>query len=147
MTNITHNLIERVTPRRLLLATLLALTSALAVGFMVAPAAQAAGRNYHICVTTGSAFGAGTDSNVEVQLSGILGTTGFMLLDDWRNNFEWNTTDCFDVFNIDVGRVRQVNVRSSGDGSWYLSKIKVNAQEPCPYFNWVWDPVLPLLCP
>jgi hypothetical protein len=144
---IQPNMSTRGAPRRMLLATVLAFASVLSVTFANAPAAQAAGKNYHICVTTGSAFGAGTDSNVEVQLAGPLGTTGFMLLDDWKNNFEWNTTDCFDVFGFDVGRVRTVTVKSSGDGSWYLSKIRVNDQLPCPYWNWVWDSVLPLGCP
>jgi hypothetical protein len=128
---------RRVQPRRAVLAAVLALVSALSLCFAMAPGANASvNKFYNICVQTGTAAGAGTDSNVEVRIAGTKASTGWIVLDDSRNNFENGTNECFDIWSTDVGSVTSVTVWTDGDRNWFLSFIAVNGQI-AGFHNWV----------
>jgi len=123
--------------RRAALATALALVSALTLSFAMAPAANASpNRFYNICVQTGTAAGAGTDSNVEVRIGGTQAATGWIVLDDSRDNFENGTNECFGVWSTDVGSITSVTVWTDGNRNWFLSYISVNGQI-AGFNNWV----------
>jgi hypothetical protein len=136
-TPLNRMLNRRGEPRRVVLAAVLALVSALSVSFALAPGANAsAARFYNICVQTGTVSGAGTDSNVAVSINGTKGTTGFITLDDTRDNFENGTYECFPTWSTDVGSVTSVTVWTDGNRNWFLSYINVNGQT-APFNNWV----------
>lgn len=95
------------------------------------------GIQYQIKVKTGSAFGAGTDSDVYIRLVGDQGTTDEVLLNYGMTN-QINTrgnpfeTKGYDVgvfnFNKDVGEIKRVEVRTDRSGAgadWLLDAIEV----------------------
>lgn len=128
---------SRIEPRRVVLAAVLALVSALSLSFATAPGADASvNRFYNICVQTGTAAGAGTDSNVEVRIGGTKASTGWLVLDDSRDNFENGTNECFGMWSTDVGSVTSVTVWTDGNRNWFLSYIAVNGQI-AGFNNWV----------
>ena len=92
---------------------------------------------YQIKVKTGSAIGAGTDSNVYIRLVGDQGTTDEVLLNYGVTN-QFNTrgnpfeTKGYDVgvfnFNQDVGKIKGIEVRTDRSGAgadWLLDAIEV----------------------
>ncbi len=95
------------------------------------------GIQYQIKVKTGSAFGAGTDSDVYIRLVGDQGTTDEVLLNYGMTN-QINTrgnpfeTKGYDVgvfnFNQDVGEIKRIEVRTDRSGAgadWLLDTIEV----------------------
>lgn len=95
------------------------------------------GIQYQIKVKTGSAFGAGTDSDVYIRLVGDQGTTDEVLLNYGVTN-QFNTrgnpfeTKGYDVgvfnFNQDVGKIKRIEVRTDRSGAgddWLLDSIEV----------------------
>lgn len=127
---------SRTEPRRVMLAAVLALVSALSLSFAMASTANASTRLYNVCVQTGTASGAGTDSNVEIRIGGTRAATGWFVLDDARDNFESGTNECFPIWTIDVGSVTSVTVWTDGDRNWFLNTITVNGQI-AGFYNWV----------
>ena len=95
------------------------------------------GIQYQIKVKTGTAFGAGTDSDVYIRLVGDQGTTDEVLLNYGMTN-QFNTrgnpfeTKGYDVgvfnFNQDVGKIKRIEVRTDRSGAgadWLLDAIEV----------------------
>lgn len=110
-----------------LIAALCALLAGLA--FSAAGAAQASAapsKLYTVCVKTADEPNAGTDSDVMLEVRGTNGWTGFVTLDDSRDNFERNTTDCFSYFAHDVQTITSVRVWTNGNSNWKLSWVNVN---------------------
>lgn len=137
MTKIDHARSVLAEPRRILLAGLLVLVAALATSFASAPAADAASRQYRVCVTTGTLWGAGTDANVAVSLNGTLGSTNYVTLDGPGNDFEAGNTDCFTFWERDIGALRSVAVWTDAGGGWYLKHIQVNGLPACWANKWM----------
>jgi len=93
---------------------------------------------YKVCVTTGTVSGAGTDSDVEVNIGGVAADpTGFIALANNADPFENGQTDCFRVWGADVGRVTSVTVWTNGNRNWYLADIEVNDDKDATFNNWV----------
>lgn len=60
---------------------------------------------YQIVVHTGDKFGAGTNANVSVILYGENGDTGIRpLTQSFRDLFERNQTDKFEIVAVDLGK-------------------------------------------
>jgi uncharacterized protein YfaQ (DUF2300 family) len=127
---------KRMQLRRILLVTVLALISALSLTFAITSTADAASKHYSICAKTADIWLAGTDSDVEVKLTGTAGSTTWLVLDDSKDNFERGTTDCFGIWSTDVGTLKTVTVWTSGSRNWFLSHIDVNNQV-FPHNGWV----------
>ena len=90
---------------------------------------------YRIDVKTGKNWGAGTDSNVSVQLVGANGTSDvFELGDDakiskHRNKFEQAQVDSFEIEAPDVGALKELIVTMDGSGvssKWQLHGMSVH---------------------
>ena len=90
---------------------------------------------YKIEVKTGGASGAGTDSNIRIELHGNAYSkdTGYINMSDMAGSgqdFEKNYLDCFKIgFNVNgIGDVQSISIDKDNGGSgpnWYLSYIKL----------------------
>lgn len=86
---------------------------------------------YNFEIHTGDQSGAGTDSNIFVQLVGERGITNEVRLNPFisGNAFERNQTDTFSaVFNEDVGDIYKIKLRSDmryAGAAWLLDYINV----------------------
>ncbi|XP_064633987.1 lipoxygenase homology domain-containing protein 1-like isoform X3 [Lineus longissimus] len=95
---------------------------------------------YHVNVTTGDVWGAGTDSNVYIYLFGDKDDTGKVLLKSsltHKNKFERNQTDEFVVEAVDIGELQKIRVGHDGAGggaAWYLDKVEID----CPSLGRRW---------
>jgi hypothetical protein len=92
-------------------------------------------RNYEVSIKTGNKTGAGTDSNIYLTLSGVLGRTEEIQVNQFisGNAFERNNTDTFMLKNIiNIGEVlRSVKIRSDdkfAGSAWYLESITINGK-------------------
>ncbi len=77
----------------------------------------------HVCVSRG----AGTDSNVFIEMHGELGSVGQSRLETAANNFERGQVDNFVVKGTNVGDVQKVLIwhDNSGLGSdWHLQQVR-----------------------
>ncbi|KAG1672531.1 hypothetical protein FOA52_002840, partial [Chlamydomonas sp. UWO 241] len=112
-------------------------------------AGQAAGgkHTYKVEVKTSDVRGAGTDSNVSIQVFGTKGDTGAHNLDDSKNNFERDMLDNFFFEAPDIGDIRSALVKCDGKGlgaAWHLDSITVTnaitgAHGKFVYQNWFDD--------
>ena len=90
---------------------------------------------YKIEVKTGGVSGAGTDSNIRIELHGNAYSkdTGYINMSDMAGSgqdFEKNYLDCFKIgFNVNgIGDVQSISIDKNNGGSgpnWYLSYIKL----------------------
>ncbi|CAG9460469.1 unnamed protein product [Pedinophyceae sp. YPF-701] len=98
---------------------------------MATPEQSANGRRqYRLRVFTSDVRGAGTDSDVFVNLYGSRGCSGERQLDTGlHNDFERGQVDTFFLDTDDLGALNKVTVRTSGHGlgdSWHLDRIEVS---------------------
>ena len=105
---------------------------ALLAGFAIsaAGAAQASAspyKWYSVCVHTANESDAGTNSDVQLEVRGTNGYTGFVTLDAaWYDDFETNSTDCYGYFAHDVQTINSVRVWTNGLYNWKLAYVTVN---------------------
>ena len=81
-------------------------------------------------VFTGDKWGAGTDANVFVAMTGEFGDSGERELKDSENvnKFEKNQEDVFKVAAVELGRLKKLKVRhdnKGGGAAWYLDRVEV----------------------
>ena len=84
-------------------------------------------------VFTGDKWGAGTDANVFVAMTGDLGDSGERQLRDSdagsANKFERNQQDAFTLTAVELGRLRKLKIRhdnKGGGAAWYLDRVEVD---------------------
>ena len=108
--------------------------------------AVSASADYQIGVKTGTAKDAGTDSNVYITLVGTQGTSGEILLDDYRNNFENGQLEYFDEVTGNLGKIHTIKIRTDhteDNPDWqlaYITVAKFDTQEKWtfPHYNkWI----------
>ncbi|XP_052229243.1 lipoxygenase homology domain-containing protein 1-like isoform X2 [Dreissena polymorpha] len=86
---------------------------------------------YNVHIFTGNISGAGTDSNVFLNIYGQNGDTGEREMKDSSthgNKFEKNQEDVFTMKAIDLGKLLKLKIRhdNSGVGSaWFLDRVEV----------------------
>ncbi|XP_012940880.1 lipoxygenase homology domain-containing protein 1 [Aplysia californica] len=88
---------------------------------------------YEVTIWTGTKSGAGTDSNVFLQLYGKDGKTQEISLRNKTDNFEKGQVDKFKIEAPDVGRLQKVRIGHDGTGmfsGWYLDKMLIQRQLP-----------------
>ncbi|KAG2499991.1 hypothetical protein HYH03_002273 [Edaphochlamys debaryana] len=84
--------------------------------------------DYKVSVYTSDIRGAGTDSNVFIEMHGGLGSVGQTRLETSANNFERGQVDHFVVKGTNIGDVQRIVVwhDNSGIGSdWHLQQVEV----------------------
>ncbi|XP_074659812.1 lipoxygenase homology domain-containing protein 1-like [Tubulanus polymorphus] len=101
---------------------------------------KAAMQTYHVYVTTGDKWGAGTDANVFIYLFGELDTTGQVFLKSsktYNNKFERNHTDEFIIEAVDIGDLQKIKIGHDdygGGADWFLDKVEID----CPALGKKW---------
>ena len=85
---------------------------------------------YTVRVFTGDKWGAGTDANVFIAMTGELGDSGERQLDDSgnANKFERNQEDAFKVTAVELGRLKKLKIHhdnKGGGAAWYLDRVEV----------------------
>ncbi|KAL5006870.1 hypothetical protein ScPMuIL_015676 [Solemya velum] len=101
---------------------------------------KAATTTYHVHVTTGKVWGAGTDANVYVILYGDQDNTGQMFLKSSKthtNKFEKGKTDVFDLEAVNIGDLKKIRIghdNAGGGAAWHLDKVVIDA--PSLGKNW-----------
>lgn len=101
---------------------------------------KAAMQTYHVKVTTGTVWGAGTDANVFIVLYGDNDDTGVVLLKSSRthtNKFENGNTDEFLVEAVNIGELRKIKIGHDNEGggaAWFLDKVLIE----CPSLGRNW---------
>ncbi|XP_047448234.1 lipoxygenase homology domain-containing protein 1 [Mugil cephalus] len=95
---------------------------------------------YEVCVFTGDMMGAGTDSNVYINIYGENGDTGerYLKNSDNLNKFERGEEDVFTVTAIDLGPLKKLRIRhdnTRSNSSWYLDRVEiVDTKEDTTYY-------------
>ena len=87
--------------------------------------------DYTVRVFTGDKWGAGTDANVLVAMTGELGDSGERELRDSGNvnKFERNQEDAFTLTAVELGRLKKLKIRhdnKGGGAAWYLDRVEVD---------------------
>jgi len=83
---------------------------------------------YTVTVHTSDIRGAGTDSNVTIELHGDKGAVGETKLDNHQNNFERDRRDVFKITGSDVGEMDHVVIKHDNSGlgaDWHLASVEV----------------------
>ncbi|GFN87702.1 hypothetical protein PoB_001420800 [Plakobranchus ocellatus] len=84
---------------------------------------------YEIVVITGDVKGAGTNANVHITIFGMNGNTGRRpLTQSFRDLFERNQTDKFQIEALDLGELNKVKIEHDNSGfrpSWFLDRVEV----------------------
>ncbi|XP_070566658.1 lipoxygenase homology domain-containing protein 1-like isoform X2 [Ptychodera flava] len=86
---------------------------------------------YTVHIYTGDVSGAGTDSNVFINVFGENGDTGERELKDSETNtnkFERNCEDVFKIDAVDLGGLRKVKIRHDNSmlgSAWFLDRIEI----------------------
>ena len=92
---------------------------------------------YQITIRTGDRWGAGTDANVKIQLTGSVGETPWLLLSTPdEDDFERAAQDTFVVTSDDVGDLSQVSLQQDtahAASDWYVDWVQVRR------YNRVWQ--------
>jgi len=129
---------RNVRPR--LIAALCALLAGLAISAAGAAQASAAPYKwYDVCVQTANESNAGTDSDVQLEVRGTNGYTGFVTLDTaWYDDFETGSYHCYGYYAHDVQTIQSVRVWTNGDHNWKLSYVRVNG---VPFGFNIWMPL------
>jgi PLAT/LH2 domain len=129
----TQNMRPRLT------AALCALLAGLAISAAGAAQASAAPYKwYNVCVKTADEPWAGTDSDVQLEVRGTNGYTGFVTLDHvGYDDFETGSLDCFGYYAHDVQTIQSVRVWTNGDQNWKLAYVRVNG---VPFGFNIWMP-------
>jgi hypothetical protein len=107
--------------------------------------APAAVRKYWVTVKTGNLNKADTDANIYVRLRGPLGSSGYLPLNDEKDNFERNAKETFGPFVLhEVGPVRSISLRKNNGDSWYAEYVTVKVHNgptvACPVNRWYNNP-------
>jgi len=81
-------------------------------------------------VFTGDKWGAGTDANVFIAMTGEFGDSGERELRDSGNvnKFERNQEDVFNVTAVELGKLKKLKIRhdnKGGGAAWYLDRVEV----------------------
>ncbi|KAL4225451.1 Lipoxygenase y domain-containing protein 1 [Mactra antiquata] len=101
---------------------------------------KAAMQTYHVKVSTGTVWGAGTDANVFCVLYGDKDDTGVVLLKSSRthsNKFEGGNTDEFLVEAVNIGELKKIKIghdNKGGGAAWFLDKVVIE----CPSLGMNW---------
>lgn len=72
--------------------------------------------------------GAGTDSNVFIEMHGDKGSVGKSRLETSANNFERAQTDVFVVKGTDIGSLQRIVISTDGSGmgaDWHLQHVSL----------------------
>ena len=89
-------------------------------------------RTYVITVETGALDSAGTDAAVYLTMMGESGaSTGEMLLDNPKNNFEIGGRNTFYLPMKDIGPVGRIRIRHDNSGEkpgWFLDQVTVSTK-------------------
>ena len=104
---------------------------------------------YEVEVDTGDMKYAGTDCDVYITIVGDCGSTQKHYLEKWyKNDFEQGSKESYKFSDRNVGLIEYIIVgidpehHVSGDSSWYLEKIQVEAngvQTTFPHHQWITD--------
>ncbi|XP_071760769.2 lipoxygenase homology domain-containing protein 1 [Centroberyx gerrardi] len=96
---------------------------------------------YEVHVFTGSMWGAGTDSNVYINIYGEIGDTGERRLrkSNNLNKFEKDQEDVFNITAVDLGTLKKLRIRhdnSQGNAAWFLDRVEIvdNKDDTTYYF-------------
>jgi len=87
---------------------------------------------YTVRVKTGDKFGAGTDSQVYVHITGEKGESGRLKLDKskgHKDKFERARTDEFEIESMDVGKITEIVIGHDNHGvggAWYLDSVRID---------------------
>lgn len=92
-------------------------------------AAQALSVQYQLDVVTGSRKYDGTDGSFVAKVKGSKGEVAFGVLDDpSKNDFQLGATDNFAAeSDIDIGKVKCVEIEAESDDAWMVDYITVTA--------------------
>ncbi|XP_060929737.1 lipoxygenase homology domain-containing protein 1-like [Limanda limanda] len=96
--------------------------------------------SYDVHVFTGAMFGAGTDSNVYINIYGETGDTGERRLrkSNNLNKFEKDQEDYFDISAVDLGVLKKLRIRhdnSQASAGWFLDRVEiVDNKDDTTYF-------------
>nr|XP_015194523.1 PREDICTED: lipoxygenase homology domain-containing protein 1 isoform X1 [Lepisosteus oculatus] len=85
---------------------------------------------YEVHVFTGNMWGAGTDSNVYINIYGEMGDTGERHLKKSNNlnKFEKGQEDIFSISAIDMGPLKKLRIRhdnSQAHSAWFLDRVEI----------------------
>ncbi|XP_076450682.1 LOW QUALITY PROTEIN: lipoxygenase homology domain-containing protein 1-like [Babylonia areolata] len=101
---------------------------------------KAAMTTYHVKVTTGDVWGAGTDANIFIILYGDIDNTGKMFLKSSLNNknkFERNQMDEFILETVKIGELKKIRIghdNAGGGAAWHLNNVEID----CPSLGATW---------
>ncbi|KAL8614278.1 hypothetical protein ACOMHN_007616 [Nucella lapillus] len=101
---------------------------------------KAAMTTYHVKVTSGDVWGAGTDANVFIILYGDKDNTGKMFLKSSltnKNKFERNQMDEFILETVNIGELKKIRIghdNAGGGAAWHLNKVEID----CPSLGTTW---------
>ncbi|XP_048241483.1 lipoxygenase homology domain-containing protein 1-like isoform X2 [Haliotis rufescens] len=101
---------------------------------------KAAMTTYHVKVTTGNVWGAGTDANVYVILFGEEDITGKMFLKSSltsKNKFEKGKMDEFILECVKIGELKKIKIghdNAGGGAAWHLDNVVID----CPSLGRMW---------
>lgn len=100
---------------------------------------------YQIVVYTGDVLGAGTDANVHITIYGANGDSGKRILkSSWRDTFEQNQIDNFEIECLDLGEIEKVRIELDNKcfkPYWFLDKVEIinlgtNEKKTFPCQQW-----------
>ncbi|XP_078332217.1 lipoxygenase homology domain-containing protein 1-like isoform X5 [Crassostrea virginica] len=101
---------------------------------------------YQVIVYTGDVFGAGTNANVYITIYGANGDSGKRVLEQsWRDLFERNQIDKFEIECLDLGEIEKVRIEHDNKNfrpAWFLDKIEIinlgtNEKKTFPCKQWL----------
>ncbi|KAJ8400007.1 hypothetical protein AAFF_G00400460, partial [Aldrovandia affinis] len=85
---------------------------------------------YEVHVITGTMWGAGTDSNVYINIYGENGDTGerYLKKSNHLNKFEKGQEDVFSISAIDLGPLKKLRIRhdnTQAHSAWFLDRVEI----------------------
>lgn len=91
-------------------------------------AAQEGLITYNVMIHTGDVYGAGTDANIKVVLTGKKGSSGERIINNGRGKFERDTKDNVSIEAADLGEITKILIGHDNKGfmaGWYLDTVVV----------------------
>ena len=83
---------------------------------------------YNVSIHTGDVYGAGTDANIKLVLTGTEGSTGERIVSNGRGKFERDTWDNAAIEAVELGDIKKIRIGHDNKGfmsGWFLDKVTV----------------------
>ncbi|MCP4969839.1 MAG: hypothetical protein GY932_04465, partial [Arcobacter sp.] len=103
--------------------------------------------NYLIEITTGTLPGAGTNTNISLDIIGSKGSTEYFSVNSYIRSKDFITgyTESFTLPLKDIGQIENLKIKSDSSGfnnNWFLNRIKITKQGNTKttlfsFFNWI----------